>query len=597
MVSHYVTGNNEDREILNYQHYDVVNITTPVKVKELQCLLERSNYNQDETKFLVEGFMNGFDFHYHGPMDRQDRSKNLPFHCGNKVELWNKVMKEVGLARYEGPFTDIPFKNYIQSPIGLVPKAGGQTRLIFHLSYKFRQSGNLSVNEYMPRHLCTVKYNDLDHAVQNSLRMLEMIQSSLGKTVIWYGKSDLKSAFRILPGKPSNFWIFIMKAEHPVTGKVYYFVDKCMAFGHSISCALFQCFSNALAHLVRFLVKDKVKWDPLSNYLDDFLFLAWKRAICNYLIQTFLDMCKHIGVPVSAEKTEWGDTQVIFLGILMDGKRYVLAVTEEKRIRTVDCLLMLMDRKKATIKELQSLAGLLNFLNRAIHPGRAFTRRMYAKFSGPTLMNLKPHHHVRLDREFKQDCSVWLEFLTTSNASVCRPFVDLSNIINAEELGFFTDAAKGEFLGMGGIFDKHWYFAQWEPGYIKNCNPSIEYLELVGVCTGVFIWGKYLRNRRVVIRCDNQLVVTMINNTTAKCQNCMFLIRQLTLFSLTLNTRVFAKWVKGAANLEADMLSRQKIQMFKNFTVNRQMDCQPSPLPEKLWPASKLWITNQNETS
>ena len=41
--------------------------------------------------------------------------------------LWNKVMKEVEAKRFAGPFEKIPFDNFIQSPIGLVPKDGGKS--------------------------------------------------------------------------------------------------------------------------------------------------------------------------------------------------------------------------------------------------------------------------------------------------------------------------------------------------------------------------------------------------------------------------------------------------------------------------------------
>ena len=67
----------------------------------------------------------------------QVKSPNLKLEgVGDELTLWNKVMKEVKLKRYAGPFEQIPFKHFIQSPIGLVPKDGGKdTRLIFHLSY------------------------------------------------------------------------------------------------------------------------------------------------------------------------------------------------------------------------------------------------------------------------------------------------------------------------------------------------------------------------------------------------------------------------------------------------------------------------------
>ena len=107
-------------------------------------------------------------------------------------------MKEVKLKRFAGQFKDIPFEQYIQSPIGLVPKAGGQqTRLIFHLSHDFAEDRK-SVNFHIPHHICSVKYKDLDDAIRKSLKLIA--QAPTGQAIIWYGKTDMKSAFRILPG-------------------------------------------------------------------------------------------------------------------------------------------------------------------------------------------------------------------------------------------------------------------------------------------------------------------------------------------------------------------------------------------------------------
>ena len=173
-----------------------------------------------------------------------------------------------------------------------------------------------------------------------------------------------------------------MKAKHPETGETFYFVDKCLPFGHSISCALFQAFSDALAFIYKYLVKHLTTLDTNTNYLDDFLFAALTEWLCNKLMSVFLDMCQQIGVPSAPEKTEWACTIITFLGILLDGRYHVLAVPEQKRTKALNQLCSLIDKKKATVKELECLAGLLNFLHRAIVPGRAFTRRMYSKFAG-----------------------------------------------------------------------------------------------------------------------------------------------------------------------------------------------------------------------
>ena len=67
-----------------------------------------------------------------GPNSRKDESSNIPIReVGSPEDMWEKIMKEVELGRYAGPYENIPYRFYMQSPIGLVPKAGGKTRLIF----------------------------------------------------------------------------------------------------------------------------------------------------------------------------------------------------------------------------------------------------------------------------------------------------------------------------------------------------------------------------------------------------------------------------------------------------------------------------------
>ena len=266
----------------------------------------------------------------------------------------------------------------------------------------------------------------------------------------------------------------------------------------------------------------------------------------------------------------------------------------------------MLDKKSATVRELQGLAGLLNFLHRAIVPGRAFTRRMYAKFSHIIDKNgnkvagtiLRPHHHIRLDAEFKADCNIWKEFLVMQDKNkslLCRPFVDVSNAPQAETLKFFTDAAKGEQLGMGGVYGAHWFFAQWEIRYIKNCDPSIEYLELLAICMGIFCWSEELRNLQIITFCDNQSVVAMVNQTSSSCKNCMILIHKLVLRCLEFNIRVFSKWIKGAQNFRSDFLSRMKLREFWNFVRLHGIttDTEPTRLNGDLWPASKLWVKSK----
>ena len=139
------------------KNLDLNSIITPVSPDKLEQLLIDSNYDGDKREYLVDGFRNGFSMHYQGKVSKCRRTApNLKLRVGNKVELWNKVMNEVELNRYAGPFEDPPFESFVQSPIGLVPKDKGlKTRLIFHLSYP--RNGE-SVNSGIPKAKCSVKY-------------------------------------------------------------------------------------------------------------------------------------------------------------------------------------------------------------------------------------------------------------------------------------------------------------------------------------------------------------------------------------------------------------------------------------------------------
>ena len=134
----------------------------------------------------------------------------------------------------------------------------------------------------------------------------------------------------------------------------------------------------------------------INNYLGDFLYIATSIKKCNKMVKCFLEMCEKIGMPISKEKMEWGRAKIIFLGVLLDGDKFLVTIPEDKRVKVINMLQLFMEKKKSTVKLMEQLAGYLNFLNKAIVPGRAFTRYMYVKFTVSKL-KLKLHHHIAVD--------------------------------------------------------------------------------------------------------------------------------------------------------------------------------------------------------
>ena len=392
----------------------------------------------------------------------------------------------------------------------------------------------------------------------------------------------MKSAFRNLGIKRKHWKYLVMKAVNPEDGKTYYFVDKCLPFGASISCSHFQRFSNAMKHIVQYKTKKS-----LVNYMDDFFFAQLIKLLCNGQVKTFLEICQLIRFPVSLEKTFWGTTQLVFLGLLIDTLNQWVCIPVDKVEKAKNLIQVVLDKKskKVTLNQLQKICGFLNFLGRCVIPGRAFTRRLYAYTAND---KLKPHHHLRIDAEMKADLTMWMSFLQHPTV-YCRPFLDFSKVLIAEEIDMYSDASGK--IGMGAFCGNAWMYQLWPPQFIEKYNPSIEYLELFAVTAGVLTWIHKFKNKRIILFCDNRSVVDMINLTTTSCKNCMVLIRMIVLKGLVENIRIFARHVKGVKNDLADSLSRNRILQFKKLCKDqgKEIDNMPTPIPEVLWPIEKLW--------
>ena len=166
---------------------------TPVKVERLEILLH--GYNPTLTRYLIEGFSWCFRINFVGERCAMD-SPNLKSALECPVVASAKLQKESDAVRIVGPFATPPFSNFRTSPVGLGPKKDpSEFRLIHHLSYP--QGEGTSVNDFIPDHCSTVKYASVGDAKKSIQR--------LGRGC-FTAKTDVKSAFRIIPIHPTDYW-------------------------------------------------------------------------------------------------------------------------------------------------------------------------------------------------------------------------------------------------------------------------------------------------------------------------------------------------------------------------------------------------------
>ena len=325
--------------------------------------------------------------------------------------------------------------------------------------------------------------------------------------------------------------------------------------GAGISCSLFEEFATFL----EYKVKEVTGSESIMHYLDDFFMVGKKESkLCGALLQAFQKVCDTLGVPLASEKTVGPTTVITFLGLEIDAVRQEVKVPEEKLVKLRKKLECALKANFMSLREVQSLIGLLNFVCRAVTPGRAFIRRLIDLTVGVQGKSTK----VRVGSGAKLDMKTWLKFLDDYNGvSVFLPADHIENT----DLELFTDAAGS--IGMGAYFQGHWTQLRW-PVDILRSNLSIAFLELYPIVIAVKLWGINMANKKILFRSDNAAVVSVINRRTSKCPKVMSLVRVLVLECLRYNIVFNAKHIPGVYNSIADALSRFQVHRFHKLAPN-----------------------------
>lgn len=464
------------------------------------------------------------------------------------------IHKELVAGRIKGPFKDPPFKNFICSPLGIVPKKEpGKFRLIHDLSYP--KTSLDSVNANIPKAEATVKYQLLDHVI-------ETVQSQGPSPFM--AKCDIQEAFRIVPLSPVFHHLLGFQFQNS------FFYDCNLPMGLALSCSLFEKISRALV----WILENKFGAKGISHILDDFIFISPSETSCFTNLQNFIHLASEVGIPIKHSKTVLPSRQIEAHGVLIDSVNQVIKLPDDKLQSCRSLLNEFSQRNKCTLQELQSLIGTLQFACKAIRPGRAFLRRLI----NLTVKATKPHHHIRLNSEAKADIQCWLNFLNDYNGTT----IFLNNEwLSSETIKFFSDASGAK--GYAVVFGRNWVAGPF-PDSWKGINITVK--ELYPIVLGILLWGHTISNAKVLFNSDNEAVVHIINTNTSKDKQVMKLLRLLVLESLKHNILFRAKHIPGRHNVVPDLLSRLQFQ--KARAMAPWLSNQTTPVPASLSPQHLL---------
>ena len=107
-----------------------------------------------------------------------------------------------------------------------------------------------------------------------------------------------------------------------------------------------------------------------------------------------------------------------------------------------------------------------------------------------------------------------------------------------------------------------WYCEQQEffhtefPEFILDKNLSINALELLTVVVAAKVWGRYWGGKRIVVHCDNQVSVTVMNTGRAYNSFLQSCLRELEFIAAKHEFEIRGNHIPGIENRIPDSLSR-----------------------------------------
>ena len=271
---------------------------------------------------------------------------------------------------------------------------------------------------------------------------------------------------------------------------------------------------TALADALEWVIK-REGVQKLFHYLDDFLIVGPPASRqCEEDLQKLLVIFDRLHIPVAISKLEGPTERLTFLGIELDTQAMILRLPASKLDELRLLVAQWQGKKFCVKKDLHSLVGKLQQASKVVRSGQTFLRRMFELLKGTS----KKQHFIRLNTSFRSDLMWWNLFLESWNGISMLE----DPAWKSAPFHLCTDAS-GSF-GCGAWSGHSWFQYSWPECFKQQ---SIAVKELLPIVMACMVWGKTWCKNAVLVHCDNQAVVEVVNAGYCKDSYLMQLLRCL----------------------------------------------------------------------
>jgi hypothetical protein len=410
-------------------------------------------------------------------------------------------------------------KPVIVSALSCVPKSDGDIRPIHDCSLP--AEGGL--NYYAP-----VFEHQSYESVDNAVKLIK--QGS------FLAKIDIHHAYRSVHISEQSYratglcWTFL-------NGQTVTMFDCKLAFGASASPTIFHRLSQAIKRMMA-----RRGFHKIVAFQDDFLLVGDSYHECLRAYTELGELLQSLGFVLNEKKLVRPTTKLVFLGIQIDTIELELSLPDEKLLSIKNCVSEILQKKRVTKRQLQSIAGKLSHAAKVVRGARLFLRRLFNAIGKLRRQN----HKTRIHGAVKADLLWWDTFMASFNGVAA--FIKDDNIHPV-----LSDAC----LYAGGAFcDGDFYYTVWDADYPEATNMCINYKETLIAILAVQRWASVLSNSFVWLYSDNQCAVSIINTCTCKNEIVMQALRNMFWTCSKYNVCLKAFYVAGYLQDIPDAVSR-----------------------------------------
>ncbi len=254
---------------------------------------------------------------------------------------------------------------------------------------------------------------------------------------------------------------------------------------------------------------------------------------------------------------------------MVDTELMQLSIPRDKVNKALDLIDLYLTKKSITLRQLQSITGLLAFFTRALPGGRTFIRRLY----NLTIGVQDPSHHIRLKAPARADLKMWQVFLKHFNGASLISHVFWSE---SPDYRVYSDASGTAYAG---VYGNQWFAGKFPPEWL---NMSIAVKEMVPIYIAINCWISRLCNSTIVFYTDNESVMHILQSLTSSDPVIMKMIRQMVIVAMLNNVVFYSKHIPGRYNVISDALSHFQWQRAREWAP--WLSLKPEQPPAECFP-------------